>query len=175
MPTALTCYLNFEPSSSLLLQHETNEPQSSIEENLPQEGKDWKEKSLFCEKVARNIAMMPKRKEDVTKEDIFVEIIAITYGNGQNDPLENVDFINKEGTVVKWRSRGRHEGSLKFLTSFQDQYIRVYARDGEKKEIKQEITHRFYNWCKKRGLDVPEDMEKTPVEHDDDEDAMSPV
>ena len=76
----------------------------------------------FCEKVAEDIAKMPKRREEVTKEDIFVEIIAIIYGNGEKDPLENVDFINKEGTVVRWNPRGRKEGSVNFLSSFKDQY-----------------------------------------------------
>ena len=123
----------------------------------------------FCETVAEEITKMPKKREEITKEDIFVEIIAIKYGDGEKDPLENVDFINKEGTVVRWNPRGRKEGSVKFLNSFKDEYIRVYCRNSDKTGMKQEISNRFYEWCKRNHYDVPEDMERGPIEHDDTE------
>eukprot|EP00795_Rhopilema_esculentum_P012108 gene12108-2711_t len=128
---------------------------------------ETREHHQICKQVAKQIAQWQKLKIDIIEDDILVEVISIVYGDGKNDPLENIDFINKEGTLVEISPGSMFQEDRHFVKSFNDQYIRVYCRDASDEVKKQEIQNRFYKWCCEKKYDVPKDMEKVPIEHDD--------
>lgn len=119
--------------------------------------------------VTDGIIKFPTASKEITADDLFVEVIQLRYGNGRTDPLDSIDFVNKEGTLVKRSPAVEGKARPGFLGSFQEEYIRVYARSKEKIN---EINNRFYGWCLQNGYDVPKDMEKTPIENDEMEDAQ---
>eukprot|EP00794_Sanderia_malayensis_P005457 gene5457-6139_t len=53
-----------------------------------------------------------------------------------------------------------------------NQYIRVYARDEKKKDA---IISRFYSWCNENDYEVSIDLEKIPVEHEEDTPPSHPL
>ena len=115
-------------------------------------------------KVTAGILSFPKFSEDITENDLLVEVIVVRYGNGRNDPLDNINFVNKEGKLVSRSPNSKSFAGPTFMKSYQEESIRVYAR--EKVKIK-EIINRFYRWCEINGYDVPKDMEKAPIENDE--------
>ena len=120
----------------------------------------------LCKKVKNGILSGNKIKLVLDEDDIRVEVITIFYGNGRGDPLDAINFINKEGTLVRRTATTHCRGSRGALSSsFCDEYIRVYSRDADKGK-KREVTNRFYKWCLNNNYDVPEDMEKVPVENE---------
>ena len=118
----------------------------------------------LCKKVTDGIISYPKFSVDITDQDLLVEVIVLRYGNGYNDPLDNIDFVNKEGKLVTRSPSAKDRAGPTFMKAFQEEYVRVYAR---RKEKIREINNRFYQWCERNQYDVPKDMEKTPIENDE--------
>ena len=120
----------------------------------------------LCRKVKNGILSGNKIKLALNEDDLRVEVIAIFYGKGGGDPLDAINFINREGKLVKRTATTHCRGSRGALSgSFCDEYIRVYCSDVSK-DKKREITNRFYKWCLNNSYDVPVDMEKVPVENE---------
>ena len=128
---------------------------------------DRRRRNELCNKVRRGILQRNPIRIEICEDDIRVEVIAILYGKGEVDPLDTIDFVNKQGTLVE---RGT---ASKCSKSFRNEYIRVYSRDAASKEKKREITKRFYHWCMEYKYDVPKDMEKVPIEHELDLDTLA--
>ena len=137
----------------------------------PGEEERRRQKSLR-KRVTSGILGFSKFSDDITEEDLFVEVIVIRYGNGRNDPLDNIDFVNKEGKLVKRSPTSKGFPGPTFMKSYQEEFVRVYAR---KKEKIKEINNRFYEWCKQNQYELPQDMEKTPIENDETEAARAPA
>lgn len=137
----------------------------------PGEEERRRQKSLR-KRVTSGILGFSKFSEVITEEDLFVEVIIIRYGNGRNDPLDNIDFVNKEGKLVKRSPNSKGFLGPTFMKSYQEEFVRVYAR---KKEKIKEINNRFYGWCKQNQYELPEDMEKTPIENDETEVVRAPT
>lgn len=119
---------------------------------------------LLRQKVTSGILEFQKFSTDISEDDLLVEVIVIRYGNGRNDPLDNIDFVNKAGTLVTRSPNSKSFNGPTFMKAYQEEFIRVYAR---RKEKIKEIINRFYRWCEKNNYDVPKDMEKTPMENDE--------
>lgn len=125
-------------------------------------GKERQRQKEIHKLVTLGIINCKRFATEITERDLLVDVIVIRYGNGYNDPLDSIDFVNKEGKLVARSPKGKQ--APKFLKSYQEEYIRVYARD--KGKIK-EINNRFWKWCDENDYDVPQDMEKIPIENDD--------
>ena len=135
------------------------------QEALRRVEEDRKRRNELCKRVKQGILQWQTMNVEISGDDIRVEVIAILYGKGEVDPLDTIDFVNKRGKPVERSAASKGRGV--FRKSFKDEYIRVYARDADQKQKKLEITNRFYKWCVQNGYDVPKDMEKVPIEHDD--------
>ena len=130
---------------------------------LERAAEDRRRRNELCTKVKNGILQSRRMKTDISDDDIRVEVIKLLYGKGGGDPLDRIDFINKQGTPVE---RTTSPCRRVFPQCFYDEYIRVYCRDADNYAKKREITNRFYNWCRLNNYTVPVDSEKAPIERD---------
>jgi len=71
--------------------------------------------------------------------------VKINYGMGKKDPLENVYFYKKDEPDKAFQLRKSEVPVSSLLpSSFSDEFMRVYVRDGSKKS---EAISAFTRWC----------------------------
>ena len=117
------------------------------------EGAWWKEENAHRDIVAQ--------REDVSADDVFVEVIKINYGMSDKNPVDYVNFYNaKTGDKGPIKS---DKVSCLIPRIFQERYIRCYCREKSKKVA---VKMAFLEWLKKcpQGGDPlgPATPEKTP-------------
>ena len=87
-----------------------------------------------------------KTEFHVEEEDFHVEEVRISYGKGNQDPIDSVIFFNKKGEITKM---GKERIYNMLPRKFLDRKIRVYCKpDDQTKRV--QIKETFEDWCKKR-------------------------
>ena len=82
-------------------------------------------------------------------DDIIVQVINISFGMKNCDPVNSVIFFNKEGQPKKIKKE--HISDL-LPQQFQEKYIRVYCRDAAKKSL---VESSFQSWSSENGFGFP--------------------
>ena len=95
--------------------------------------------------------------EDLSADDIFVDLIEINFGMKQRDPVDSVIFFSKNGKPLNLR---KDQISELLPKTFREQYVRVYAKDPAKKKI---IEHNFAAWCEDNGYQIPHLLDGDPT------------
>ena len=88
----------------------------------------------------------------VKEEDFHVEEVRITYGKGNQDPLDSVILFNKKGKITKM-DKGHISNILprKFL----DRKVRVYCKPDDQTK-RDQSKNAFKEWCQLRKHPLPE-------------------
>ena len=98
-------------------------------------------------KIAEEIAEM---KNELKSDDFIVQIVKISFGMKDHDPVNSVIFFNKEGKPK--RIRREHISSL-LPEKFHEKYIRVYCKDFSKRNL---IEASFQSWSRSNGFGFPD-------------------
>jgi len=82
------------------------------------------------------------KSENVTEQDFLVEEVRISYGKGNQDPVDSVIFFDKSEKISKM---GKEDISNILPKHFQDRKIRVYCKSVDEKKRKL-IENTFNKW-----------------------------
>ena len=87
-----------------------------------------------------------KKSKIVTEQDFHVEEIRISYGKGNQDPVDSVTFFDKSEKITKM---GQEDISNILPKHFQDRKIRVYCKS-DNENTRDFIKKTFKDWSEKR-------------------------
>ncbi|XP_065070668.1 deoxynucleoside triphosphate triphosphohydrolase SAMHD1-like [Rhopilema esculentum] len=89
------------------------------------------------------------KDESLSSEDVVINIVNITFGMKNDDPIDSVIFFTKSLAPVKLRKE--HISEI-LPQTFREKYIRAYSRDPNKRKL---VEKCFNEWCKDNGFDIP--------------------
>ena len=98
-------------------------------------------------KIAEEIAEL---NDELRSDDFIVQIIKISFGMQDHDPVDSVIFFDKEGKPK--RIRREHISSL-LPKKFHEKYIRVYCKDISKRNL---VETSFQSWSRNNGFGFPD-------------------
>ena len=89
------------------------------------------------------------KDESLSSEDVVINIVNISFGMKNYDPIDSVIFFTKSLAPVKLRKE--HISEI-LPQTFREKYIRAYSRDPNKRKL---VEKCFNEWCKDNGFDIP--------------------
>ena len=120
-------------SRKILQKIERRELYKCVGETTPMKGKTKDDKKKIKEEIMH---FLPETSHDqLTEDDLDVDLVYLDYGMGTENPIDSVRFYNKND-VTKAIKLNRNDVSLLLPVVFAEQLIRLYCKKTDEKSLK---------------------------------------